>query len=194
MTTKLLAFAGSTRNGSYNQALLELAITSARARGAEVTAVKLKDFELPLFDEDLEAAGVPHGAVELKSLFKSHHGFLIASPEYNHSISAVLKNAIDWVSRPGEGETLRTLSAFRGKVAGLMGASLSPFGSARGVMHLRLILSALQSYVVPEQVLVPSTHAAFNSDGTFKDELQRQLMTDLTTSVISLCECLRSAS
>lgn len=187
MTVNLLAFAGSTRAGSYNQALLELAIASARRQGAQVSAVRLKDFELPLFDEDLEAAGVPRGAIELKSLFKHHDGFLIASPEYNHSVSAVLKNAIDWVSRPSEGESLRTLSAFRGKVAGLMGASLSPFGSVRSVAHLRLILSALQSLVVPEQVLVPSTHASFNADGTLKDHIQHQFLDDLTGSVISLC-------
>jgi chromate reductase len=188
MTVKLLAFAGSARKASLNQTLLELVISEARARGAEVTSIKLKDFALPLFDEDVEAASVPDGARELKALFRRHNGFLIASPEYNHSVTGILKNAIDWVSRPTDGETILALSAFRGKVAGLMAASLSPFGGARSLMQMRLILSALQVLVVPEQVLIPSAYAAFDADGALKDALPAQLLAELTARVINLCE------
>jgi len=162
MTVRLLAFAGSTRAGSLNQALLDLAVAEARRQGAEVTSIRLKDFDLPLYDGDLEASDFPAKARELKALFRAHHGVLIASPEYNGSVSGVLKNAIDWATRPTDGEGLVALSAFRGKVAGLMGASLSPFGGLRGVTHLRQILGTIQAVVATEQVLVPAAHTAFD--------------------------------
>ena len=153
MTVKLLAFAGSTRMGSLNQALLDLAVGEARTRGAEVTSIRLKDFALPLYDGDLEQSDFPPAARELKALFQSHQGFLIASPEYNGSVSGVLKNAIDWASRPTDGEGMVALSAFRGKVAGLMAASMGPFGGLRGITTMRQILQTIQTLVATEQVL-----------------------------------------
>lgn len=188
MSVKLLAFAGSTRAGSLNQALLDLAAAEARTRGAEVTAIRLKDFDLPLFDGDLERDAFPAGARALKALFQAHHGFLIASPEYNGSVSGVLKNAIDWVSRPTDGEGMVALSGFRGKVAGLMGASLSPFGGLRGVTHLRQILGTIQVVVATEQVLVPAAHTAFDEEGALKDALPAQLLGGLAARVIDLAE------
>lgn len=188
MTARLLAFAGSTRAGSLNQALLDLAVAEARARGAEVTEIRLKAFDLPIYDGDLEAANFPPAARELKALFQSHHGFLIASPEYNGSVSGVLKNAIDWVSRPTDGETLTALSGFRGKVAGLMAASISPFGGLRGITHMRQILSTIQTLVATEQVLVPFAHGAFEEGGTLKEALPAQLLGGLTARVIDLAE------
>src|SRR5258706_7411806 len=158
MTVKLLAFAGSTRSGSLNQALLDLAVAEARARGAEVTEIRLKDFDLPLYDGDLDVSAFPGAARELKSLFQSHQGLLIASSEYYGSVSGLLKNAIDWASRPTDGEALTALSAFRGKVAGLMAASISPFGGLRGITHMRQILATIQTLVATEQVLVPFAH------------------------------------
>ncbi|MBU1374464.1 MAG: NAD(P)H-dependent oxidoreductase [Alphaproteobacteria bacterium] len=186
MTVKLLAFAGSTRNGSLNQALLELAVAEARAKGAEVTTIKLKDFALPLYDGDLERDAFPQAARDLKALFVAHHGFLIASPEYNGSVTSVLKNAIDWASRPTDGESLVALSAFRGKVAGLMAASISPFGGLRGVTHLRQILGTIQTIVATEQVLVPAAHGAFDENWALKEALPAQLLGGLAARVIDL--------
>lgn len=188
MTAKLLAFAGSTRKGSLNQALLDLAVSEARARGAEVTQIRLKDFALPLYDGDLEASDFPPAARELKALFRAHHGFLIASPEYNGSVSGVLKNAIDWASRPTDGEPLTALSAFRGKVAGLMAASISPFGGLRGVTHMRQILGTVQTLVATEQVLVPFAHGAFDENWALKEALPAQLLGGLAARVIDLAE------
>lgn len=188
MTIKLLAFAGSTRTGSLNQALLDLAVADGQARGAEVTAIRLKDFALPLYDGDLEASDFPAKARELKALFQAHHGFLIASPEYNGSLSGVLKNAIDWASRPTDGEGMTALSAFRGKVAGLMGASISPFGGLRGITHLRQILGTIQTVVATEQVLVPAAHAAFDEAGALKEALSAQLLGGLVARVMDLAE------
>ena len=189
MTVKLLALAGSTRTGSLNQALLDLAVAAARTKGAEVTAIRLKDFDLPLYDGDLEASAFPPAARELKALFQAHHGFLIATPEHNGSTSAVLKNAIDWVSRPTEpGETMVTLGAFRGKVAGLMAASISPFGGLRGITHLRQILGTIQTVVATEQVLLPFAQNGFDESGAFREALPAQLMGMLVARVIDLAE------
>ena len=188
MPVRLLAFSGSTRAGSLNQTLLELAVAEARARGAEVTEVRLKAFDLPLYDGDLEASAFPQGAHELKALFRSHHGFLIASPEYNGGVSGVLKNAIDWVSRPTDGENLVALSGFRGKVAGLMAASISPFGGLRGISHLRQILSTIQVTVATEQVLVPFAQSAFDDERRLKEPLPAQLLGGLVARVIDLAE------
>src|SRR5688572_20474350 len=122
-TPHVLAFAGSTRSESFNKQLVRLAAEDARAAGAEVTVIDLRDLPLPLFDEDLETEnGLPENAKKLKALLREHDGFLIASPEYNSSISSVLKNAIDWASRP-ESDDEPPLVAFRGKVAALMSAS-----------------------------------------------------------------------
>ena len=192
MTVKLLAFAGSTRTGSLNQALLDLAVAEARARGAEVTAIRLKDFALPIYDGDLEQADFPATARELKALFQAHDGFLIASPEYNGSVSGVLKNAIDWASRPTDGEALTALSAFRGKVAGLMAASISPFGGLRGITHMRQILGTIQTLVATEQVLVPFAHGAFDESWALKEALPAQLLGGLAARVIDLAERLKA--
>ncbi len=187
MTVKLLAFAGSTRAGSLNQALLDLAVGEARARGAQVTSIRLKDFALPLYDGDLEQSDFPPAARELKALFQANQGFLIASPEYNGSVSGVLKNAIDWASRPTDGESMVALSAFRGKVAGLMAASMGPFGGLRGITTMRQILQTIQTLVATEQVLVPMAHTAF-ADGALKDPLPAQLLGGLVARVIDLAE------
>src|SRR5438552_18679945 len=102
---RILAFAGSTRTQSFNKKLVKIVAAGARAAGAEVTMLDLRDIPLPLYDGDLEAAeGLPENAKKLKELMKSHAGFLISCPEYNSSISGVLKNAIDWASRPMPGD------------------------------------------------------------------------------------------
>src|SRR4051812_26801189 len=105
MAPRILAFAGSLRKESLNKKLLRIAASAARAAGAEVTLIDLKDHPLPIFDQDLETAqGMPENGARLKTLFAEHDGLLIASPEYNSSFTAVLKNTIDWVSRPAPGE------------------------------------------------------------------------------------------
>ena len=139
MTPRILGFAGSTRRESFNQKLVQSAAKGAREAGAEVTLIDLKDFPLPPFDQDLEAEqGMPDNGAKLKKLFIDHDGLLIASPEYNSSVTAVLKNTIDWVSRPAPGEP--PLVAFKGKVATLMSASPGALGGLRGLVHVRSIL------------------------------------------------------
>jgi NAD(P)H-dependent FMN reductase len=122
---KILAFAGSTREGSYNKKLARLAAESARAAGAEVTLLDLRDFPMPLYDGDLEERdGIPAKAMEFKRMMIAHQGLLLSCPEYNSSISGVLKNAIDWASRQADGE--KPLACFTGKAASLLLRSTKP--------------------------------------------------------------------
>jgi len=167
-TPKILAFAGSTREGSFNKKLVRLAAEGARDAGAQVTLIDLRDHPLPLYDGDLEAAeGLPENATRLKRLFKEHDGLLISAPEYNGSLSGVLKNTIDWVSRPAEGEG--RLAGFAGKVAGLLSASPGALGGLRGLNHLRQILSGIGVLVLPEQQAVARAGEAFDEQGRLKD-------------------------
>ncbi|WP_322697325.1 NAD(P)H-dependent oxidoreductase [Nostoc sp. DedSLP03] len=172
---KILAFAGSTRIDSYNKKLVKIAAAGAKAAGAEVTYVDLRDLPLPLYDEDLEAQeGLPANARTLKDLMISHQGLLIASPEYNSSLTAVLKNAIDWASRPYQNEAPLALTAFAGKVATIMSASPGALGGLRGLVHLRSILGNIKVLVLPDQIAVSKAYEAFNADGTLKDPKQQQ--------------------
>lgn len=167
---KILALAGSTRTASFNKQLVRFAAEAARAAGAEVTVVDLRDYPLPLFDGDLEDhEGLPENAKKLKALFREHDGLLIASPEYNSSITAVLKNALDWVSR-GETDDEPALVAYRGKAAALLSASPGALGGLRGLVHLRAILGNIGVIVLPDQAAVPKAHEAFDAGGRLKDE------------------------
>lgn len=183
---KLLAVSGSVRDGSFNQRLLDRASAVASEAGAEVTRIRLADLNLPLYTPALEAAGMPERALHLKSLFQANDGFLIATPEHNGSVSAILKNAIDWVSRPTDGETALALSAFRGKIAGLMSASPSPFGGLRSVTHLRQILATVQVLTATEQVIVPFADSAFEGDELVAP-IPNQLLPILVSRVMALC-------
>jgi chromate reductase, NAD(P)H dehydrogenase (quinone) len=169
---KILAFAGSTRTGSHNKQLIKVGGRGAEAAGAQVTLIDLRDLKLPLYDgDDEDANGLPEGALRLKALMKAHDGLLIASPEYNSSISGVLKNAIDWASRPAPNE--RPLEPFEGKVAALLSASPGVLGGLRGLVTVRSILGNIQVIVLPEQVAVGKADQAFNDDGTMKDAKQQ---------------------
>ena len=168
---KILAFAGSTRTGSFNKKLVKVAIAGARAAGAEVTELDLRDVPMPLYDGDLEAKeGIPLNGQKFKALLLAHQGLLISAPEYNSGITGVLKNAIDWASRSAPGEA--PLACFQGKVAVLMSASPGGLGGLRSLVHVRSILSNIHVLVLPDQVAVPRAHEAFNEDGTLKDTKQ----------------------
>ena len=178
MTTqvRILAFAGSTRRESFNNALVRIAEAGARDAGAAVTHVDLRDYRLPVFDVDDEAAdGKPDPAKALKQLMTEHDGFLIAAPEFNSSITGVLKNTIDWVSRPDDGYD-SMLPAFRGKVVILMSASPGALGGLRGLVHVRSILGNLGCIVLPEQVAVMKAHEAFADDALIDERQQARVV------------------
>ena len=182
---KILAFAGSTRIDSFNKKLVKIAATGAVESGADVTVIDLRDFAMPLYDGDLEhQQGLPSSARKLKDLMLSHQGFLISAPEYNSSISGVLKNTIDWVSRPSEGE--EPLACFKGKVAGIMSASPGGLGGLRGLVHVRAILENIYVLVIPDQIAVGKAHEVFNADGTLKDKKQEDQVKKIGSDVAKL--------
>ena len=169
MTPRILAFAGSAREASLNRKLVRIAAEGARGAGADVTLLELREYPLPLYDGDLEAKdGLPPNARKLKDLFLAHQGLLIAAPEYNSSITPLLKNTIDWVSRSAPGEA--PLACYDGKVAALLSASPGSLGGLRGLTVVRLCLSNIRVLVLPDQVAVPSANDAFGEDGRLKDE------------------------
>ena len=158
---KILAFAGSTRADSYNKKLVHEAAAIARKMGAAVTIVDLKDYPMPFYDGDLEAKeGLPKNAVRLRELMIRSDGVIIASPEYNHSLSAVLKNAIDWTSRTPEGGVPR--EAYKGKRFALMSTSPGKGGGRRGLVHLRQIIEDAGGTVVAKEVSVPDAAKYFS--------------------------------
>jgi len=191
ITPKILAFAGSTRTESYNKRLIKLAVAGARTAGAEVTLIDLRDYPLPLFDGDLETGeGLPANGRTLKDLFLAHQGLLISAPEYNSSITGVLKNTIDWVSRPCPGEA--PLGCFDGKVACLMSASPGVLGGLRGLVHVRAILQNIKVLVLPDQIAVSKADEAFNPDGSLKDPKRQAAVEGLGAKLAQMIAKLHS--
>lgn len=168
MTTKIIAFAGSLRKGSFNRNALRFAVAGAANAGASVEVVDLAEHPMPLYDADWHAAnGVPDAVRTLREKMRGAHGLLIASPEYNASITPLLKNTIDWLSQSvddGVGAGGGRMP-FEGKVLGLMGASAGAFGTIRALPHVAFILSNLGSIVLPV-VAVPAADKLTNPDGT----------------------------
>lgn len=182
-TPKIVVFAGSTRTASFNKQLSRFAAEVARTSGAEVTWIDLRDYALPLFDGDLEDRdGLPENARKLKALFREQDGFIIASPEYNSSITAVLKNTIDWISR-AESDDEPPLVAFRGKAAALLSASPGALGGLRGLVHLRAILGNIGVIVLPDQAAVSKAHEAFDEQGRLKDERTAKQVTGVVNAL-----------
>lgn len=185
--TTILAFAGSVRKGSYNKKLVMVAASGAKAAGAEVTIVDLTDYPMPIFCEDLESRdGIPETALKFRELMKASDGLLIASPEYNSSFSALLKNTIDWASRPRDGE--RPLECFRGKAAALVAASPGYFGGYRGLQQVRYVLGNIGVVVLPDMFSLPKSHEAFADDGSLKDAGQQAAALGIGKTLADFCK------
>lgn len=159
---RILGFAGSLRKASYNRALLR----AAQARAPAGVTLEIFDLiDVPLYNGDVEAAGDPAGVVALKQAIRQADGLLIATPEYNHGVAAVTKNAVDWASRPPNG------AALSGKPVGIIGASPGMTGSARGQSQLRQAFEFTNSYCMPQpELLVARAHEKFDDEGRLSDE------------------------
>ncbi|WP_008310860.1 NADPH-dependent FMN reductase [Leptolyngbya sp. PCC 6406] len=184
---KILAFAGSARSASLNKQLAKVAATAAEAAGAEATFIDLADYPMPLFNEDLETElGLPDTVLAFKEHLKKHQGFIIACPEYNGSITPLLKNAIDWASRPVPGEESLGLICFRGKTAALLATSPGGLGGMRGLVHVRAILEGIGVLVIPTQKAVPNGSQAFDEKGQLQDEKQAAAVTAIATQLVDI--------
>jgi NAD(P)H-dependent FMN reductase len=191
MNAELVTLAGSLRAGSFNRQLSRLAARIAREAGATVTELDLREFPLPLFDEDLERdSGIPERALELKRAFKRADGVVFACPEYNSSITAVMKNTIDWISRPVAGE--RPFEPFEGKLGLLLSASPGALGGLRGLVIVRLLLGNLRMVVLPDQLTISHADRAFSAEGSLEDSKQSQALVRAVERLVTLCARLRS--
>ena len=181
---RILVFAGSAREGSLNKRLARVAAAAVREAGGESTFVDLAAYPIPLYDGDLEARdGLPATARALKELFFAHDGFIVCSPENNSSVSALLKNTLDWLSRPDGRPDKR--AAFRGKPAGMLSASPGYFGGVRHLVHLGVILQNLEMLVLPEPFGLARAGDAFAADGSLKDQQARAAVNELAARVVN---------
>lgn len=173
---KLLIFAGSTRLHSYNRRLARVTAALARSAGAEVTLLELGELDIPLYNADLEARGTPADVIRLKGILTDHPAWVICSPEYNASYTALLKNTIDWASSPVKGDPQWSdgLKPFAGKVVGLLSASPGSLGGLRSLEHLNPLLRNLECWVAPKQYAVSNAAGAFDEQGQLVHEAQRR--------------------
>ena len=177
--TKVLVLAGSTRADSYNKKLAYEAASMARKMGAKVTVIDLKDYPMPFYDADMEVSvGMPENAKRFRKAMIDSDAIVIASPEYNQSMSAVLKNALDWASRGEDGNSSK--EAFQGKTFGIMSASPGKKGGARGLLHLQAVIEDVRGKVIAKQVSIPRAHQEFDETGALvntalKNELQEEI-------------------
>jgi len=182
---KILEIAGSLRKDSYNRQLLWIADEIAQELGASTSEIDLKQLALPMYDADVEARGLPESVMKLKDAIEGADLLLIASPEYNYSVSGALKNALDWASR-GK-------NSLDGKVVAIFGASTSIMGTVRGQAHLRDILEALNAIVLPQPgVFIRSARDAFDENGSLKDPMSAQLLRDLIQRAMALADKVRA--
>ena len=164
---KILVFAGSTRQQSFNRRLAREAAAMAGAAGAQATLLELGDLDIPMYNADLEARGTPPDVLRLKALLHAHPAWIICSPEYNGSYTALLKNTIDWASSPVAGDATWSDGTlpFRGKVVGMLSASNGRLGGLRSQSHLAPLLLNLECWLAPRAFALSGAANAFGTDG-----------------------------
>jgi chromate reductase len=177
---KLLAFAASLRRESWNRKLIALAAAIVREAGVEVGLAEFQEFDMPLYNRDLQdASGFPPGVRELQRRVAEADGMLIASPEYNYSLPGTLKNAIDWVSRMNP-------MPFRGKSAFLLSASTAQVGGIRGLWQLRIPLEGLGVLVYPDMYSLPWADKAFDEAGGLKEKERRDRLAQMLVGYLTM--------
>jgi chromate reductase len=183
---KLLVFAGSTRQLSYNRRLAKATTELARAAGAEVTHIELADFDVPMYNADLEAKATPPDVIRLKQLCFEHPAWIICAPEYNASYPALLKNTLDWVSSPVKGDPEWTdgFKSTRGKVVGMLSASPGALGGLRSQSHLAPLLLNLHCWVAPQNFALGRAGDAFDAQGHLVAESARKNVQSVIDQVI----------
>ncbi len=182
---KILVFAGSIRTGSMNAQLAALAAKEFALAGADVTRISLLDFAMPIYDGDLEGrSGPPEAAIMLKRMMQNHQGVFIASPEYNASVTPLLKNTLDWVSRVREGKEA-PLAVYKDRAFAISGASNGGYGAMRSLMALRQVLEqGCGALVIPDQIAVARAGDAFDEMDNFKDEGNTRRLKAVVQSLI----------
>lgn len=192
---KLLFISGSARQGSYNSTLARLAAHIAEANGIAATLVDLGSYPMPIYDGDLESKdGVPDNAHRLKALMQVHGGIFIAAPEYNASVTPLLKNALDWVSRiRADGEV--PLEVYKTRVFALGSASPGAFGGVRGLITMRQVLAVgLGALVLPDQISIQRAASAFDEQGHLKDKVQQDMVKSIIQKLARAAKVLQGGA
>jgi chromate reductase len=185
---KILVIPGSLRSGSLNAKLAAVAAHELAQAGAEVSRISLADFPLPIYDGDLQAkSGVPKNAVNLKRMIGAHHGVLLVTPEYNSSVPPLVKNTIDWVSRVQDPHEIRG-QVFRDRVFAIAAASGGRLGGSRALAALRLILSACQATVIPNQLALSFAEHAYDDMDHLKHPADIEAMQAMVRQLIDLSQ------
>lgn len=191
---KLLVFAGSTRQASYNRRLAGVVARLATASGAEVTHLELGDYDVPMYNADLEARGTPADVIRLKETFHDHPAWIVCAPEYNASYPALLKNTLDWISSPVKNHAVWSddFRATRGKVVGVLSASPGALGGLRSQSHLTPLLLNLHCWVAPTNFALSKAGDAFDADGELVSESSRKRVQAVIDQVLWAAERLQT--
>ena len=185
MAPQILVFAGSLRARSMNRQLAAVAAAAVEEAGGSAELLELADYPMPMYDEDEETrSGLPEPVRAFKAKVVAAPGYIVCSPEYNGSLSPLLKNSLDWLSR--QGDDPRPRAAYDGKVIGLMAASDGGLGGLRGLVHLRQILSNLGAHVHPEEFALSHAGSAFDGDGRLRDPQSRAMVARVAGGVVDL--------
>ena len=193
---KILVFAGSTRQNSFNRRLARQAAQMATAAGAEAMLLELGDLDIPMYNADLEARGTPLDVLCLKQLLWEHPAWVVCSPEYNGSYTALLKNTIDWASSPVQGhpDWQDGTRSFRGKVVGMLSASPGALGGLRSQSHLAPLLINLECWLAPRAFALGGAGTAFDDSGTLVQPAHRDRVRAVVDQVLWAAERLQPAA
>jgi chromate reductase len=196
MNIPVLVFAGSTRQHSYNRKLAGVAAQLARDRGAAVTHIELADFDIPLYNADLEARGTPADVLRLKKIMFEHPAWIVCTPEYNASYPALLKNTLDWVSSPikSNPDWSDGFKSSRGKVVGMLSASPGAYGGLRSQSHLAPLLLNLQCWLAPRNYALGRAGEAFDVQGALVNTGARDKVAAVIEQVLWAASRLASAA
>jgi len=192
----LLVFAGSTRKQSFNRRLAQATAAMARETGVQVTLLELSDFDIPMYNADLEAQGTPADVLRLKQILWEHPAWIICAPEYNGSYTALLKNTIDWASRPVKGhpDWQDGIRPFRGKVAGMLSASPGALGGLRSQSHLAPLLINLECWLAPQAFALGNAGSAFDDQGALVQAAHRDRVRAVLDQVLWAADRLHPAA
>jgi NAD(P)H-dependent FMN reductase len=183
---KVLVFAGSTRAGSFNRKLAHVVAKMAAASGADVTHIELADFDIPLYNADLEARGTPADVMRLKQVMYENPAWIVCTPEYNASYPPLVKNTLDWVSSPVKGDPVWNddFRSSRGKVVGVLSASPGALGGLRSQSHLIPLLFNLKCWVCPTVFALSKAGDAFDAQGELIADSSRKRVQAVINEVL----------
>jgi NAD(P)H-dependent FMN reductase len=191
---RIVVMAGSRRREALSRRVAAACARALDAVGAEVERVELDDYPAPLYDGDLEAAsGLPEAIVRLQRVLHASDGVLVVNPEYNGSLTPLLKNTLDWCSRPNPTDPERSGGkVYAGRAAAVVGSSPGALGGMRVLFHIRDVLGYLGMQVIPQQLAVGKAGEAVGDDDRLRDAAQQEMLDKLAAALVDTARRLRA--